>query len=79
MVSNPRAQIPRGAAVAIGGQPQSPRGARKLQAALDAFAVPVAGRVAPDLGAATGGFTLTLLAGGARRVYAVDAGHGQVV
>jgi len=79
VVSNPRAQIPRGAAIVIAGGPQPPRGARKLQAALDAFAVPVAGRVTIDIGAATGGFTLALLAAGARRVYAVDAGHGQLL
>jgi 23S rRNA (cytidine1920-2'-O)/16S rRNA (cytidine1409-2'-O)-methyltransferase len=79
VVSNPRAQIPRGAAVAIAGQPQPPRGTRKLQAALNCFAVRVAGRVALDLGAATGGFTVALLAAGARRVYAVDAGHGQLL
>ena len=79
VVSNPRAQIPRGAAVVISGQPEPPRGFRKLQAAMDAFAVPVAGRVALDIGAATGGFTLALLAAGARRVYAVDAGHGQLL
>jgi 23S rRNA (cytidine1920-2'-O)/16S rRNA (cytidine1409-2'-O)-methyltransferase len=77
--SNPRARIPRGAAVVITGPPQPPRGARKLQAAIDAFAVPVAGRVAIDIGAATGGFTLALLAAGARRVYAADAGHGQLL
>jgi 23S rRNA (cytidine1920-2'-O)/16S rRNA (cytidine1409-2'-O)-methyltransferase len=79
VTSNPRARIPRGAAVALAGQPEPPRGARKLQAAIDAFAVPVAGRVAIDVGAATGGFTLALLAAGARRVYAVDAGHGQLL
>jgi 23S rRNA (cytidine1920-2'-O)/16S rRNA (cytidine1409-2'-O)-methyltransferase len=79
VVSNPRARIPRGAAVVIAGQPQPPRGFRKLQAAIDAFAVPVAGRVAIDIGAATGGFTVALLTAGARRVYAVDAGHGQLL
>jgi 23S rRNA (cytidine1920-2'-O)/16S rRNA (cytidine1409-2'-O)-methyltransferase len=79
VASNPRARIPRGAAVAMAGQPQLPRGTRKLQAALSCFAVPAAGRVALDLGAATGGFTLALLAAGARRVYAVDAGHGQLL
>lgn len=36
-------------------------------------------RVAADIGASTGGFTLALLAAGARRVYAVDAGHGQLL
>jgi 23S rRNA (cytidine1920-2'-O)/16S rRNA (cytidine1409-2'-O)-methyltransferase len=79
VVSNPRSRIRRGAAVTIAGPPQPPRGARKLQAAMDAFAVPAAGRVAIDIGAATGGFTLALLAAGARRVYAVDAGHGQLL
>jgi 23S rRNA (cytidine1920-2'-O)/16S rRNA (cytidine1409-2'-O)-methyltransferase len=79
VVSNPRARIPRGAAVTVTGPPAPPRGAAKLAAALDAFAIPVAGRVALDVGAAAGGFTLALLAAGARRVYAVDAGHGQLL
>ena len=54
------------------------RGALKLEGALDAFAVDPAGRVAVDLGASTGGFTETLLARGALRVYAVDVGRGQL-
>ena len=54
-------------------------GREKLTFALRAFAVDVAGRVALDLGAAAGGFTTALLAAGARRVYAVDAGYGQLV
>jgi 23S rRNA (cytidine1920-2'-O)/16S rRNA (cytidine1409-2'-O)-methyltransferase len=55
------------------------RGEAKLSGALEAFAVPVAGRVALDLGAAAGGFTRVLLRAGAARVYAVDAGHGQLL
>jgi 23S rRNA (cytidine1920-2'-O)/16S rRNA (cytidine1409-2'-O)-methyltransferase len=54
------------------------RGEAKLRAALAAFAVDAAGRVAVDCGAAAGGFTRVLLDAGARRVYAVDAGHGQL-
>ncbi|WP_417562924.1 TlyA family RNA methyltransferase [Microbacterium sp.] len=54
------------------------RAAHKLVAALDAFAVPVAGRVALDLGASTGGFTQVLRERGARPVIAVDVGHGQL-
>jgi 23S rRNA (cytidine1920-2'-O)/16S rRNA (cytidine1409-2'-O)-methyltransferase len=54
------------------------RGSTKLAAALDVFDVTVAGRVALDAGAAAGGFTAVLLDRGAARVYAVDAGHGQL-
>lgn len=54
------------------------RGAHKLIAALDAFEVPVAGRLALDAGASTGGFSQVLLERGAARVIAVDVGHGQL-
>jgi hypothetical protein len=54
------------------------RGEAKLRAALAAFAVDTAGRIAVDCGAAAGGFTRVLLAAGVRRVYAVDAGYGQM-
>jgi 23S rRNA (cytidine1920-2'-O)/16S rRNA (cytidine1409-2'-O)-methyltransferase len=54
------------------------RGALKLAGALDAFGVDPAGRVAVDVGASTGGFTEVLLQRGARRVYAVDVGRGQL-
>ena len=54
------------------------RGGLKLEAALKAFPVEVEGCVAADIGASTGGFTDCLLQNGAARVYAVDAGHGQL-
>jgi 23S rRNA (cytidine1920-2'-O)/16S rRNA (cytidine1409-2'-O)-methyltransferase len=54
------------------------RGGLKLDHALDRFGLDVAGRVALDLGASTGGFTDVLLARGAAKVYAVDVGHGQL-
>jgi 23S rRNA (cytidine1920-2'-O)/16S rRNA (cytidine1409-2'-O)-methyltransferase len=54
------------------------RGGIKLAAALDHFALEVAGKVALDIGASTGGFTDCLLQRGARRVYAVDTGSGQL-
>jgi 23S rRNA (cytidine1920-2'-O)/16S rRNA (cytidine1409-2'-O)-methyltransferase len=54
------------------------RGAHKLIAALDGFAVPVEGRLALDMGASTGGFTQVLRERGARRVLAVDVGHDQL-
>ncbi len=54
------------------------RGGSKLQAALDAFALDVAGCVCADVGASTGGFTDCLLQRGAARVYAIDVGYGQL-
>jgi len=54
------------------------RGGEKLEKALADFAVEVKGKIALDVGASTGGFTDCLLAFGARRVYAVDVGHGQM-
>lgn len=63
----------RGAAV-----PFVSRGGLKLRKALEVFTVPVEGRVALDVGASTGGFTEVLLLAGARLVYAVDVGYGQL-
>ncbi|MDX2375683.1 TlyA family RNA methyltransferase [Microbacterium sp. LRZ72] len=54
------------------------RAARKLIAALDAFAVDPRGRVALDMGASTGGFTQVLRERGAEPVIAVDVGHDQL-
>lgn len=54
------------------------RGGEKLDAALETFAVDVAGRRALDAGASTGGFTDCLLQRGAASVTAVDVGYGQI-
>src|ERR1700716_230686 len=67
------------AAVTVAGpQRYVGRGGRKLGGALDHFRVDVADKVALDIGASTGGFTDCLLQRGAKRVYAVDVGHGQL-
>jgi len=54
------------------------RGGVKLAYALDTFGIIVTGREALDIGASTGGFTDVLLQRGARRVVALDVGHGQL-
>ena len=76
-VTNPDALVARDAHVTV-HVPQPLAGEAKLRAALSAFSPAVAGRVAVDIGAAAGGFTRVLLDAGARRVYAVDAGFGQL-
>ncbi len=54
------------------------RGGVKLAGALDRFGIDPTDRVALDVGASTGGFTDCLLQRGARRVYALDVGSGQL-
>jgi len=61
-----------------GGCPYVSRGGLKLKGALEAFRIRVAGRVCLDVGASTGGFTDCLLQEGAKKVYAVDVGYGQL-
>lgn len=58
--------------------PYVSRGGYKLAGALDAFGVDPRGYVCADLGASTGGFTDVLLQRGARTVYAIDVGYGQL-
>ena len=61
-----------------GRLPYVGRGGVKLAHALDRFGLDVAGLVALDVGASTGGFTDCLLQRGAELVYALDVGHGQI-
>jgi 23S rRNA (cytidine1920-2'-O)/16S rRNA (cytidine1409-2'-O)-methyltransferase len=66
---------------ALRAQPAHPyvsRGGVKLAAALDHFDLDPAGHVCLDVGASTGGFVQVLRERGARRIYAVDVGHGQL-
>jgi 23S rRNA (cytidine1920-2'-O)/16S rRNA (cytidine1409-2'-O)-methyltransferase len=78
-VTKPGAQVPLGADVrVVQAPPYVSRGGLKLAAALSEFGITPAGRVCADVGACTGGFTDVLLQAGAKRVYAIDVGYGQL-
>lgn len=55
-----------------------PRGGLKLEAAIKELGLSVRGKVCLDVGASTGGFTDCLLQNGAKKVYALDVGYGQL-
>lgn len=79
MVDKAGMQVPAGSELQVAVPPlYVSRGGIKLAAALDSFPVRVQETVAADVGACTGGFTDCLLQRGARRVYAIDVGYGQV-
>ncbi len=61
-----------------GDLPFVSRGGLKLQGAIEAFALDVRDLVCADIGASTGGFTDCLLQRGAKKVYAIDVGYGQL-
>jgi 23S rRNA (cytidine1920-2'-O)/16S rRNA (cytidine1409-2'-O)-methyltransferase len=72
--------VPADAVVSVRPRPRwASRAGEKLAAALDAFGVDPSACACLDSGASTGGFTDVLLARGARVVYAVDVGRGQLV
>lgn len=79
-VDKPGTPIPEDAAVEVKGEaiPYVSRGGLKLEKALSIFELDVNGLVCVDCGASTGGFTDVLLKNGARLVYAVDVGYGQL-
>lgn len=54
------------------------RGGLKLEKAMEQFCVSLEGKVCMDIGASTGGFTDCMLQNGAKKVYSVDVGHGQL-
>ena len=79
-VDKPGARVAGDAQIELRGEdlPFVSRGGLKLEHAIRALGINVAGWVCLDVGASTGGFTDCLLQHGARRVYAVDVGYGQL-
>jgi 23S rRNA (cytidine1920-2'-O)/16S rRNA (cytidine1409-2'-O)-methyltransferase len=79
LAHKPSTQVSDDATITLEAKPPFvSRGGKKLDAALDRFAIDVTGAVAADVGASTGGFTDCLLQRGAQRVYAIDVGYGQL-
>lgn len=76
----PGRQVPKDADITVKGRDQQyvSRGGKKLEGALDEFGIDVDGFKALDIGASTGGFTDCLLQNGARKVWALDVGKGQL-
>ena len=65
-------------AVRSGDNDYVSRGALKLEKAIRVFGAKMDGRVVMDIGASTGGFTDVCLRAGAKRVYSIDVGYGQL-
>ena len=80
VIDKPGTKIDLEAPVQLRGQslPYVGRGGAKLEGALKTFAIDPKGLVVMDVGASTGGFTDCVLQKGARKVYAVDVGYGQL-
>ncbi|HEY68719.1 MAG TPA: TlyA family RNA methyltransferase [Thermoflexia bacterium] len=79
VADKPGTQVATNATITLQARPRFvSRGGEKLEAALVRFGLDVRGWVAADVGASTGGFTDCLLQHGARRVYAIDVGYGQL-
>jgi 23S rRNA (cytidine1920-2'-O)/16S rRNA (cytidine1409-2'-O)-methyltransferase len=79
IVSKPAAMVTADAVIeAEKAHPWVSRGGIKLEHALNTFDVDPAGLSCLDIGASTGGFTQVLLSRGAKKVWAVDAGHSQL-
>jgi 23S rRNA (cytidine1920-2'-O)/16S rRNA (cytidine1409-2'-O)-methyltransferase len=79
VADKPGTRVVTNAEITLQARPRfASRGGEKLDAALVRFGLDVAGLVAADVGASTGGFTDCLLQHGAGRVYAIDVGYGQL-
>jgi 23S rRNA (cytidine1920-2'-O)/16S rRNA (cytidine1409-2'-O)-methyltransferase len=79
LITKPGTQVDENARLELAEKlPYVSRGGIKLAHALDEFKLDVTSLTAMDIGASTGGFTDCLLQRGAKRVYAIDVGYGQL-
>jgi len=79
VITKPGTQVDENASLELAEKlPYVSRGGIKLAHALDEFKLDVTSLTAMDIGASTGGFTDCLLQRGAKRVYAIDVGYGQL-
>ena len=79
-VDKPGTAVPNTAQIEVRGHalPYVSRGGLKLEKAMEEFPITLEGKTCMDIGASTGGFTDCMLQKGARKVYAVDVGYGQL-
>lgn len=79
-VEKPSQVFPEDIALEIKGNecPYVSRGGKKLEKAVSCFGVAIDGKICMDVGASTGGFTDCMLQNGAKMVYSVDVGYGQL-
>ena len=79
-VDKPGTAVPNDAEIEVRGNALKyvSRGGLKLEKAMATFPIDLHGTVCGDIGASTGGFTDCMLQNGARKVYAVDVGYGQL-
>lgn len=77
IVDKPGMKVPTESTIKLKSKPKYVgRGGLKLEGALEAFEISIENTICADVGASTGGFTDCLLQNGAKRVYAIDVGHG---
>lgn len=76
----PGTMLPADAKIEVRGKflPYVSRGGLKLEKAMESFPIDLHGKTAMDIGASTGGFTDCMLQNGAKKVYAIDVGYGQL-
>ena len=79
-IDKPGTFVQRDAVIQVKGEenPYVSRGGLKLEKAIKNFSIPVKSRIWLDVGASTGGFTHCLLLHGAKKVYSLDVGYGQL-